>query len=133
MSPATISTIFSSTPQRLPSASGLYDVVLLWEATKDFISGTLHVTHHALHIVLGLLLFVLFARISRRSIRSPWPLLPVLLLELLNEVSDFLRYYFDKWPWTPYETSIDIVITLAPPIVLILAARLWVWARSGAG
>lgn len=108
----------------------MYKLVLLWETTKDWVSDTLHVTHHALHFILGLLLFVLFARLGKRSIRSLLPLLPVLLLELLNETSDFLRYYFDKWPWTPTATLIDIAITMIPPIVLMLAANLWAWLRQ---
>lgn len=94
-------------------------VLLGWEAFKDWLSATVHLTHHQLHLTLGLLLFVVFARVMRRPLRSPLPLLPVAGLEFVNEGFDFARYYTAGWPWTPYETLVDIALTLGPPLALI--------------
>lgn len=104
--------------------------VLGWERFKDWLSATVHLTHHQLHVVVGLLLFVAGARLLRRPLGSALPLVPVAVLELINEASDFARYFISGWPWTAHETLIDIALTLAPPMVLMVVAR--VAARIGA-
>ena len=97
--------------------------VLAWERFKDWLSAAVHLSHHQLHVVVGLLLFVAFAHLLRRSVRSVVPLLAVAVLEALNEVSDFARYYFSGWPWTAHETVVDVELTLAPPLALLVVAR----------
>lgn len=101
----------------------MFSIVLGWEAFKDWLSDTVHLTHHDLHLILGVGLTLGFGWILRRPLGSWLPLWIVLALELLNETSDFLRYYFDHWPWTPKETLIDIAITILPPLTIVLAAR----------
>jgi hypothetical protein len=97
--------------------------VLAWEWFKDWLSATVHLSHHQLHVALGLLLFVMFARLLRRPMRSFAPLLAVAGLEALNEASDFARYYFSGWPWTAHETLVDVALTLGPPLALLVVAR----------
>ena len=104
-------------------SSPVFSVVLGWETFKDWLSGTVRLTHHDLHLLLGLGLTLAFTRLLRRPLGAWLPLLLVLGLELLNETSDFLRYYVSAWPWTPYETLVDIAITIAPPLAIVLAAR----------
>ena len=106
----------------------MFSIVLGWEAFKDWLSATVYLTHHDLHLVLGLGLTLGLGRLLRRPLGSWLPLLIVLALELLNEISDFARYYVSNWPWTPGETLVDIAITMLPPLAIVLAAR-WESAR----
>jgi hypothetical protein len=101
----------------------MFSIVLGWEAFKDWLSATVHLTHHDLHLLLGVGLTLGFGWILRRPLGSWVPLLMVLALELLNETSDFARYYVSQWPWTPKETLVDIAITILPPLAIVLAAR----------
>lgn len=103
-------------------------IVLAWETFKDRLSSVTHITHHGLHLILGLLLTVVIGRALGKP-RTSWvPPAIVLCLELINEASDFTRYYVSNWPWTPYETLLDIIITMGPPILLVLVAR---WRSAG--
>lgn len=108
----------------VPTSSGrMFSIVLDWEAFKDWLSSSVHLTHHDLHLLLGVGLTLAFGRILRRPLGSWLPLLIVAALEMINETSDFTRYYVSKWPWTPLPTLIDIVLTLLPPLAIVLAAR----------
>ena len=109
----------------------MFQAVLFWEAAKDWLADTLHLTHWDLHVIVGLLLFVLFAKSFRRPLSSFLPLLPVIALELVNEAFDLSRYLLSGWPWTPRATIIEIALTLGPPFVLIGIAR-W-YDRYAAG
>lgn len=102
---------------------GWFDMVLDWEAIKNWISAELHVSHAVLHIHLGLALFLLSSWLFRRSPGSLLPWLFVVALELANEISDFLRYYVSGWPWTATNTIEDIVNTLFWPTVLLIIFR----------
>lgn len=102
----------------------MFATVLFWEGAKDWLARTLHVTHWDLHVIAGLMLFVLFGRLLRRPLTSFLPLLPVALLELVNECFDLSRYLLSGWPWTPGSTLIEIALTLLPPLALALVARL---------
>jgi len=93
--------------------------VLGWERFKDWLSASVHLTHHELHVLAGLALFIVSARLLRRPLRSVLPLVPVAVLELINEGSDFARYYTSGWPWTAHETLVDIALTLMPPFLLV--------------
>jgi hypothetical protein len=98
-------------------------ITLTWEGFKDWLSAEASLTHHELHLILGVLLMIVFGRLLRRPIGSWLPLLPVLALELVNEALDFTRYCLAGWPWTPTGTLVDIVITMALPVAVVLAGR----------
>lgn len=100
-------------------------VVIAWETFKDWLSATVHLSHWSLHVILGLAFFLLFARALRRPLSSPLPLLPVALLEAGNETLDFLRAWIPHWYWNAHDTLIEIALTLAPPLALMLLARAW--------
>lgn len=55
------------------------------------------------------------------ALRRP---LVVLALELINEISDFTRYYVVGWPWTPGLTLVDIALTMAAPLVITSVVRM---------
>lgn len=104
----------------------MLSAVLAWETFKDRVSARVHPTHWDLHVILGLVLFLLFARLLRRPPTSLVPLVPVALLELGNETLDFLRAW-PRWCWNWPDTLIEIALTLAPP----LASRCWRRACRG--
>ena len=111
----------------------MFEIVLAWEAFKDWLSTTLHLTHWHLHVVVGLVLLVLFGRLMRRPLRSFIPLAPIAVLEAINEISDFTRYYVSDWPWTPTSTAIEIALTLVPPTAVIVLAKCWPLIEEAAG
>jgi hypothetical protein len=116
----------------LPDTQGrtMFSIVLAWEAFKDLLSVTVHLSHHDLHLILGVGLTLCLGPVLRRPLGSWLPWFIVFALELLNETSDFVRYYVSNWPWTPRETLIDIAITVLPVLPIILAARLETAPRS---
>jgi hypothetical protein len=101
----------------------LFDVVLSWENFKDWLSGEIHISHWALHAVIGIPLLLIFSRLMRRPITSPVLLLPVAGLELINELLDYLRDFVPGWVWNYPATAIEVALTLVPPAILILLAR----------
>lgn len=72
-----------------------------------------------LHVHLGLFIFVGTALLLRQRMRSPIPILAVLIFELLNEVSDYLA----GGDWYLAGSLLDIVNTMLWPTVLFLLAR----------
>ena len=101
----------------------MFRIVLGWEAFKDWLSATLHLTHHDLHLLLGVVLTLGIGRALRLPLGAWLPLLIVFGLEMLNEASDFIRYYVSGWPWTPAETLVDIALTMIPSLAIVMAAR----------
>ena len=109
----------------------MFAIVLSWEAFKDWLAATIHVTHWDLHVIVGVSLFKLFGRLTHRPLTSFLPLLPVAGLEAINEAFDFGRYVMSGWPWTPRSTLIEIALTLLPSMAIIAAARLARRTQSG--
>jgi hypothetical protein len=99
---------------------GWFDMVLDWEAAKNWLSAEFHVSHAVLHIHLGLAIYLLTCLLLRRPLGSVLPWLVVVALELTNEASDFARYYVSAWPWTATNTIEDIINTLFWPTVLLV-------------
>jgi len=97
--------------------------VLEWEKVKGWLSSSTGLTHHDFHLLLGVLLTLAFTRLLRLPLGAWTPLLIVLGLELINEASDFTRYYIDSYPSTPEPMLLDIAITILPPLAIVLAAR----------
>ena len=101
----------------------MFALVLDWEMFKVWLSATSGLTHHDFHLLLGVLLTLGFGWVLRRPLGSWPPLLIVLVLELINEVFDFIRYYVDSYPWGPGPMLVDIALTMVPPLAIVLAAR----------
>lgn len=109
----------------------MFAYVLNWEAFKNWLSAELGLTHAALHIHVGLAVYLVASRFARGGLASPLPLALVALLEALNETSDFIRYRVSHWPWTPGNTVADIVNTLFWPTLFYLFARKIGFTRTG--
>lgn len=98
--------------------------VLEWESFKDWLSATTGLTHHDWHMLLGLALTLVFTWALRQPLGSWLPLLLVLALELINEISDFTRYYVAGWPWEPGPTLVDIALTMTAPLLTTIVVRM---------
>ena len=101
----------------------MFAIVLDWEEFKVWLSAATGLTHHDLHLILGVLLTLGVGVALRRPIGSWLPLGIVGALELGNEAFDFIRYRVDAYPWGPGPMLADIALTLGPPLAIVLAAR----------
>lgn len=75
-------------------------------------------TEDLIHVHVGLAIFVVAALLLRRRMRSPLPILAVVLLALANEIFDWLA-----GPWDPLEGVLDFVNSVFWPAVLFLLAQ----------
>jgi hypothetical protein len=86
---------------------------------KQFLSDVTGASEDLLHVHFGLLIFVLFALLLRRRMRSPWPLTAVFVFAVGNEVID----YFNHEDWALAPNLMDILNTVFWPVVLFGLAR----------
>jgi len=95
-----------------------------WHQGKVFIEHTLRIEHGTLHVMVGMLLWLVFALLVRRPITSWVPWLMVFAVILWNEIVDL---WIEIWP-TPGrqygEGAKDLLLTMFVPTILMLAARL---------
>lgn len=101
----------------------IYNSLLSWEWFKEWLSRIFHVSHYVLHVFSGTFIVLLGTQIFRWPFSSPWLLVPVALVETLNETMDFSRYAADRWPWTWGPTIAEAILTLVPALAIIAAAR----------
>ena len=95
-----------------------------WHESKLFIEHLIAICHDTLHLLVGLLVWLLLAVLSRRSIRDWLPLLGTVAIASLNEAVDL---WFDQWPSVGQqlgEGARDILATVAVPMLLFAAARI---------
>lgn len=111
----------------------MVQIVLEWEAFKVWLSASSGLAHPVIHLIVGVLLTIAFTVLLRVPLGSWRPLLIVLAFELVNETSDFARYYIGGYPWGPLPSLIDIALTMVPPLVIVVAARLVARHPRGVG
>ena len=95
-----------------------------WYDTKQLVERSIAFSSDALHVLTGVVVLLTAALVLRRPISSWRPWLVVLALISLNEMIDLK---FDHWPGraAQYGESVkDMILTLALPTLLLLAARL---------
>jgi hypothetical protein len=98
----------------------------VWSRFKDVLSKWSGLSHDALHMHVGLALFLLLAFLLRRR---RWGVLAalggVLALELANEVIDALDWV--RWTGAPnfIESGRDIASTMVWPTVLAVGLAMW--------
>ncbi|WP_029625228.1 hypothetical protein [Sphingomonas sp. PAMC 26605] len=102
----------------------MVQIVLDWEAFKVWLSATTGLSHHDIHLIVGVLLTMAFTVVLRVPLWSWRPLSIVLALELVNETFDFARYSIGGYPWGPVPSLIDIALTIVPAGLIVSAARL---------
>ncbi len=95
-----------------------------WHTAKTFIERSIAFSDDALHVMLGVVLLLIVALVTRRSISRWLPWLIVLALELANEAVDL---WVERWP-VPAEQygegMKDVLLTMVLPTLLLMVARL---------
>jgi hypothetical protein len=105
------------------SSRALASAMTSWHQGKLFIEHSLNVSHQSLHIFIGLLLWLAFGLVLRRPVTSWWPWLSLFAVILFNETVDL---WIEQWPdpGQQYgEGAKDMLLTLAVPTIVMLAAR----------
>jgi hypothetical protein len=104
-----------------------------WHEGKLFIEHAIAINHDALHVIVGVLFWLLFGLVLRRPLSSWYPWLWLLALILWNETVDL---WVEQWPdpGQQYgEGAKDVLLTMFLPTVLMFTVR-WrpaLFARGG--
>lgn len=94
-----------------------------WHQTKLFVEHSLTVEHDALHMAVGVLLWLSIAFIARRPLSSWMPFLAMLAIILWNEAVDF---WVEIWPDPGQqfgEGFKDLLLTILIPALLMVLIR----------
>jgi hypothetical protein len=94
-----------------------------WHQGKLFAEHALAVSHDSLHVILGVLVLLVAALLTRRPISSIRPWLWVFALALWNETVDL---WVELWPDAGMqfgEGAKDLLLTMVVPTLLLFAAR----------
>lgn len=106
-----------------------------WYEAKMFIEHASAVSSDALHVLLGVLVWLLVALLLRKPASAPAPITVLLGLIAFNELVDL---WIEQWPDKAMqygESAKDLVLTMALPTVLMFLAahapRLFVGRTNG--
>ena len=99
----------------------LADLAARYAALKDKLATLTGAQEDLLHVHAGLLIFVVAALILRRKMRSPGPLIVVVVFAAANELLD----WFGGEPVSPLEPYVDFANTVFWPAILFVIARRW--------
>ena len=109
--------------------SGLWEAITTamssWHQGKLFIEHAVTIDHDALHIIVGLLVWLAICFVTRRTIDSWRPWLWLFALILWNEAVDL---WTELWPDAGMqfgEGLKDLLLTMLVPTVLLVLARYW--------
>jgi hypothetical protein len=103
--------------------SMLVHAMTSWHQGKLFIEHSVSFSHDALHILVGVLLWITFGLLLRRPLTSWLPWLWLFALILWNEAVDL---WIEQWPQPGQqygEGAKDLLLTMAVPTILMAAAR----------
>lgn len=95
-----------------------------WHQGKLFVEHALTISHDALHLIVGLLGWIVAALLARRSLASSLPWIVILAAALWNEAVDL---WIEHWPdpGQQYgEGFKDLLLTMTVPTIVMLGARL---------
>jgi hypothetical protein len=98
--------------------------MISWHQGKLFIEHALTINHDALHVLIGVLLWLALGLLLRRPVTSWWPWLWLLAAILWNETVDL---WAEQWPdpGQQYgEGAKDLLLTMFLPSVIMAAARM---------
>ena len=97
--------------------------MMSWYEAKMFIEHASLFSSDALHVIVGVLLWILAALLLRRRLADWLPLLVLAGLLLLNEATDL---WVERWPDAAMqygESAKDVLLTLILPALLMAVAR----------
>ena len=92
-----------------------------WHAGKLFIEHSLTISYDSLHVIVGILLWLILGLLMRRPLSSWRPWLWLFAAILWNETVDL---WIEQWPsrGMQYGESIkDLLLTMTLPTVLLMA------------
>lgn len=95
-----------------------------WYDVKMFIEHASVISSDAIHVLIGVAVWVTAALVSRRPLSGSIPWLAALGLTLLNEAIDLS---IERWPSLSQqlgESAKDVLLTMALPTLLLIAIRL---------
>jgi hypothetical protein len=98
-------------------------VMASWHQGKLFIEHAVTISHDSLHIIVGVVAWLLIALVLRRPITAWRPWLWLFALILWNEAVDL---WTEQWPdpGQQYgEGAKDLLLTMTVPTLLLFAAR----------
>lgn len=101
----------------------IVDAMTAWHQGKLFVEYSLSVDHDALHVIVGVLVWLAAALLLRRPVTSWIPFLWCFAIILWNETVDL---WVEQWPdpGRQYgEGAKDLALTILIPALLMIAAR----------
>ena len=98
----------------------------MYNALKTEVSELLGITKDALHIHIGLAIFLGVAFIFRRPLTSWIPWLVLLVFELVNELMDIFHVHNGAIGFEVGDSAKDVLNTMFWPTAVLFAAR---WLR----
>ena len=103
--------------------SAMQSLALDWHQVKLFLQHASGTSMDALHVIVGVVLLFAVALLLRTTVARPLPLLVVLLVQILNEASDFRVEIWPEVGMQLGEAAKDVVLTMLVPTLIFLAAR----------
>jgi len=97
--------------------------MLSWYDVKMFIERSSAVSSDALHVIVGFVLWMLVALVSRRPLSASLPWLVLLVLLVFNEAVDL---WVEQWPNPAMqygESAKDLLLTMTLPTLLLAFVR----------
>jgi len=97
--------------------------MLSWYQAKIFVEHAIFFSSDALHVIAGVVVWLILALMLRRPASSWRPWLGLLMLVLLNEAVDL---WVEHWPIPAMqygESAKDLLLTMTLPAMLMLTAR----------
>jgi hypothetical protein len=93
------------------------------QSVKLSVISAIGLSKDALHISVGLGVFLFVVILLRRPMHSPWPILAVVMVAAAGETLDAVDdvYSFGYWRWAA--SLHDLVVTAFWPAVMALLAR----------
>ena len=94
-----------------------------WYQVKLFMARASGFSMDSMHVIVGVVAQLAFALLLKTSTARPLPLLLVLVLELINEASD---WRVERWPQPGMqlgESAKDVILTMALPTLIFLVVR----------
>ena len=100
------------------------------ETLKTIVTETVGLSKDALHIHIGLAIYFGAMFLLRAAPTSPRPVIIVLVVELINEVSDTFHLRRGAWQVWNNDPVTDIVNTMIWPVTILAFFRVRSWWRN---
>lgn len=99
--------------------------LISWYQLKLFIAHASGISMDAWHILVGVVAFLVIARLLDSNVARPLPWLLLLAAELINEAYDI---FIERWPDLGSqlgEGAKDVMLTMALPTLIAIVAHRW--------